>query len=238
MRVFVSYATEDEIFATKINDRLSVNSVPTWFAPLSLIPGDQLLSGIEKGINQSDYGLLILSKNYLNKKWTKHEMDTLLTQRIEKNKRIIPIWLNVDREEIDSRSASLGQIIGIKGSLPIDEIIEKILIGISNGAKLRGFIPIWEIPLHRFLVGFGEIMVDHKDGPATTIFELLLHRKSEDFPLWIGGQVFSRSNIAFRVYELLATDPSRAERWVRKEGINKLNQICTELGHDPKAFPY
>jgi len=55
--VFISYATEDEAFATEVSNALKYLGLRIWFAPLSLEFGDQLLDSINAGLMASDYGL-------------------------------------------------------------------------------------------------------------------------------------------------------------------------------------
>lgn len=98
---FISYAIEDNDFVSEVTYGLKTNGLSVWFAPLSLKVGDKLLDSIEKGLNESRSGILILSKSYLSKSWTSYEMDILVRQNIEGNKKILPIWLDVTKQEIE-----------------------------------------------------------------------------------------------------------------------------------------
>jgi hypothetical protein len=44
-----------------------------WYDEISMKPGDIHVESIEKGIKGSNYGILIVSKDFLKSKWTKHE---------------------------------------------------------------------------------------------------------------------------------------------------------------------
>jgi hypothetical protein len=65
--VFISYATEDEAFATEISEALTYRGLRVWFAPLSLTIGEKLLNSINAGLAASEYGLLVLSPRYIAK---------------------------------------------------------------------------------------------------------------------------------------------------------------------------
>lgn len=93
--VFISYATEDNDFASDIAYGLKANGLSVWYATLSLKVGDKLLDSIEKGLQLSRSGMLIVSEAYLAKGWTSYEMDILIRQHIEGSKKILPVWLGL-----------------------------------------------------------------------------------------------------------------------------------------------
>ncbi|NTU90063.1 MAG: toll/interleukin-1 receptor domain-containing protein [Actinobacteria bacterium] len=72
--LFISYASEDEAYATKLSTYLEYLGLRIWFAPLSLRIGDKLLDSINAGLLTSEYGLLLLSPTYLAKQWTSYEL--------------------------------------------------------------------------------------------------------------------------------------------------------------------
>ena len=57
----------------------------------------------------------------------------------------------------------------------------KLVESLSDNAPSRGVVPGWEDPSHRFLNGLGEVNLQDADGPATTIFELLVHGNSKKY---------------------------------------------------------
>jgi hypothetical protein len=105
--VFISYATEDESYVSKLSDALVYLGFRVWFAPLSLEVGDRLLDSINAGLNLSKYGIVVLSPEYINKKWTSYELDILHRQHIEKNKKLFPLWHGVSKEQLDSWNPGL-----------------------------------------------------------------------------------------------------------------------------------
>ena len=78
--LFVSYASEDEAYATELAKSLEYLGLRLWFAPLSLKIGDKLLDSINAGLMTSEYGLLVISPEYLAKQWTTYEVDVLHRQ--------------------------------------------------------------------------------------------------------------------------------------------------------------
>ena len=91
-------------------------------------------------------------------------MDTLVRQHIEQNKKLLPIWLDVTREEVEQRSLALAGIISITDTNPVHHVTSRLVEVLSEGARSRGVIPVWEDPAHRFLQGLGEVNLA---GPGT-----------------------------------------------------------------------
>jgi hypothetical protein len=230
--VFISYATEDNDFASDVAYGLKANGFSVWFAPLSLKVGNKLLDSVEQGIRESRKGILVLSKHYLAKGWTSYEMDILVREHIETRKPLLPIWLEVTKADVEARHAGLSGIVAITETRSIKDVTSKLIDTLSDGAPIRGIIPDWENPAHRFLSGRGEInLVKYdRDSGTTTIFELLLHGKDDEFPLWLAGEAYSKQELLSRVAPLLAHDPYLAKNWVSGDGYKKLWAMCVENG--------
>jgi hypothetical protein len=233
---FISYATEDNDFASDVAFGLKANGLSVWFAPLSLKVGEKLLDSIESGLQSSRSGVLVLSNHYLRKNWTAYEMDVLVRQHIAGNKQILPIWLGVGRANVEERHVGLGGIVAITDTHPTHHVVSKLVEALSEGAASRGVIPIYEDPAYRFLQGLGEVCMQTSEGPATTIFELLLYGKENDFPLWLAGRVYTKEKLLVHVAQLLPHVPDRARSIVGQEGYQKLWDMCVEHGLDPKRF--
>jgi len=233
---FISYATEDNDFVSAIAYGLKANGLSIWYAQLSLKVGDKLLDSIEKGLQESRSGVLVLSKSYLAKNWTSYEMDILVRQHIDGNKKLLPIWLSVTKEEVEARHIGLSGIVAITDTQQTHNVISKLVEALSDGAPSRGVIPSWENPAYRFLNGLGEVNLQTSDGPATTIYELLVHGKPNQFPFWLAGKAYSKKELLYHVAQILGPDPNRVKNWVREDGYKKLWQMCVENDLHPNNF--
>lgn len=233
---FISYATEENDFVSDLAFALKANGLSVWFAPLSLKVGDKLLDSIEKGLNESRSGILILSQSYLSKNWTSYEMDILVRQHIEGNKKILPIWLDVTKQEIEKKHIGLSGIVGITDTKNIQSVISQLVEALSDGAPYRGVIPSWEDPAYRFLNGLGEANLQTADGPATTIFELLVHSKEHQYPFWLAGKAYTKKELLYHVAQIIGPDPGRVKNWVREDGYKKLWDMCVENDLHPNNF--
>lgn len=126
---FISHASEDKDefvrpFALKLIDL----GYKVWYDEYSLKIGDSLLSGISKGIRNSKYGIIVLSKNFFKKTWTKKELEALLTKEtLFNNNIILPLWLDITINDVYDFSPLITDKLAIRATTKeIDNIISQI----------------------------------------------------------------------------------------------------------------
>ncbi len=126
--VFICHASEDkDDFVRPLANKLRDAGVLVWFDEFSLNTGDSLRESIDKGLSTSSYGLVVLSKYFFQKKWTKRELNGLFAKDISEDKRtILPIWYNIDYSEILKESSLVADIVGIKYARDIDAVVVQI----------------------------------------------------------------------------------------------------------------
>ncbi|MFG2364418.1 toll/interleukin-1 receptor domain-containing protein [Streptomyces mirabilis] len=99
--LFISHASEDkEEFVRPLATSLMQLGVKTWYDEHSLTIGDSLSASIDKGLQESNYGLIVLSPSFLSKPWPEYEFRSLITLETGDRKRILPVWYHVNRKEI------------------------------------------------------------------------------------------------------------------------------------------
>lgn len=126
---FISHASEDkDIIARALATKLSDYGLRIWFDEFTLEVGDSLIESIDKGLATSRFGIVILSKSFLEKGWTKYELKGLLTREVGKGKVVLPVWHNISRDEIISISPTLADKFAlISPSQSIDEIAIRLI---------------------------------------------------------------------------------------------------------------
>jgi len=235
MDTFISYATEDERCASEIAGILKSRGFSVWYAPLVLKVGDNLLTRINEGLVKAQSGVILISQNYIDKKWTNYELDILFRQYIEKEKRIFPIWHNVEKSQVEQWHPGLSGIIAAITSEGLDRVGESIVQRLAEHCRICGVAPCWESPFHRFLNGDGELHVNHENGECFTIWEALGF-SDDKFPIWIDGKQYTAEDLAFRAAQTLAHRRDVAVRWVGKSRLKAIEDRCVQLGYDPKTF--
>jgi len=98
---FLSHASEDKGIMRQISNKLNEENYSTWFDEAELTVGDNLVEEIQKGINISHFVVVLISKKFLGKNWTRAELDTVLNLEIYSGgKKILPVLLNLEQEEL------------------------------------------------------------------------------------------------------------------------------------------
>ncbi len=112
--LFISHASEDKDAIVRplatILERLSVR---VWYDEFSLQLGDSLTASIDKGLQESRYGLVVLSKAFLSKKWPEYEYRSLMTREIDGERVILPLWYDVTKDDIKNFSLYLADIMAL-----------------------------------------------------------------------------------------------------------------------------
>ncbi len=126
--VFISHASEDkDDFVRELAEKLRLRRIEVWYDEHSLKIGDSLRQSIDLGLSKSRFGIVVLSKDFFNKEWTNWELDGLVQRQLNsKNNLILPIWHNIDKEDILSYSPSLADKIAIKSNIGIEKVVNRI----------------------------------------------------------------------------------------------------------------
>lgn len=99
-----------------------------WYDEFSIAVGDSLVAKIDEGLATSRYAIVVLSKNFLGKKkWTAREFRGLTNREIEsETKLILPIWLDVTRDEVAQYSPPLADKLALQASEGVAEVAKKL----------------------------------------------------------------------------------------------------------------
>lgn len=125
---FISHATEDkDDLVRPLAGMLKEYGFRIWYDEFELEIGDSLRESIDQGLVNSRYGIVILSEKFLDKNWTKYELNSLVAKEIEGEKVILPIWHNVTKEQILKYSPMLADKLALTTeSLSIHEIAKRL----------------------------------------------------------------------------------------------------------------
>lgn len=149
--VFICHASEDkEAVARPLAEELTRRGFTVWFDELILRVGDSLKSEIDKGLARCNFGLVILSRNFLSKQWPKRELEGLNTREMLLGRKVIlPVWHEITATEVMKFSPSLADKLAISTSEGIDSVASKIedvlrseltkekLLSVVNSAHLK-----------------------------------------------------------------------------------------------------
>ena len=132
---FISHATEDkESFVRDLANKLG-EKYRVWYDEFSLKAGYSLRSSIDKGLSSSEYGIVVLSPDFFRKVWTNRELDGLLAKETQGRRVILPVWHNVEYEDVLEYSPILADRLGVSSSHGLDHVVDKITHAISIAAN-------------------------------------------------------------------------------------------------------
>lgn|GEM_PF-5360385 len=125
---FISHASEDkDEFVRPLANLLIKNGFRICYDEFEFEVGDSLREAIDKGLINSRYGIVVLSKNFIDKTWTKYELNSLVAKELNGQKIILPIWHNISKDEILNYSPMLADRLALSSEFnSITEIAKKI----------------------------------------------------------------------------------------------------------------
>jgi hypothetical protein len=125
--VFISHASEDKAeVARPLGQRLTTSGLSVWLDETALRLGDSLREKIDQGLAGSGFGILIVSESFFAKKWPRQELDGLVALETAAEKRILPVWHNVDQQRVAAFSPILASRLAISTSVGLDAVANKI----------------------------------------------------------------------------------------------------------------
>src|SRR5262249_35458104 len=134
--VFISHASEDkDEVARPLAKLLEAAGLSIWLDEHELVLGDSLRKKLDEGLSQSRWGIVILSKHFLRKAWTQAELDALISREENGLKVILPVWHQVSREELLTKSPLLAARLGISTSEGMEAVCNAVLRAVGRKAS-------------------------------------------------------------------------------------------------------
>lgn len=126
---FISHASEDkDSFVRPLANALAALGMKIWYDEFSLKIGDSLRRSIDYGLGNSKYGIVVLSKSFFLKQWTQYELDALVNRSMSGNKVILPIWHNVQHQDVSRYSHSLADKVAYTTSaFSVEEMAQELI---------------------------------------------------------------------------------------------------------------
>ena len=144
--VFISHASEDkDTIVRALAERLDALQVRVWYDEFSLKVGDSLSASIDMGLRDSRYGIVVLSKAFLQKQWTEYEYRSMISRQVNGERVILPIWNGVTRDEIKEFSLFLSDILALNTDTDspgqiVAKLVSVIRPDIYRQMRLESFI--------------------------------------------------------------------------------------------------
>lgn len=126
--VFISHASEDkDAVARPLAEALRNNGLSVWYDEFELRIGDSLRRKIDKGIANSNFGVIVISRDFISKGWTNYELDGLITRAVNGEQTMLPVWHNITKREVINYSPSLADKLARSTTdFTVEEIADEI----------------------------------------------------------------------------------------------------------------
>jgi len=141
--VFISHASEDkESFARPLAEGLIARGLGVWYDDFALTIGDSLRRSINRGLSESRFGVVVISRSFLSKEWPQKELDALAAREGDGLKVILPVWHEIDKAEILKHSPSLADRLAARSSDGLKAVVESIISAITSCDSLDTSEPL------------------------------------------------------------------------------------------------
>lgn len=126
--VFISHASEDKDTVVRpLANALLQRGLKVWYDEFELKIGDSLRRKIDKGLANSRFGIVVLSRSFIRKGWTNYELDGMISKAVSGEQVMLPIWHEITKKEIVDYSPSLADKVARNtSSYTIEEIADEI----------------------------------------------------------------------------------------------------------------
>jgi hypothetical protein len=143
--LFICHASEDKAsFVHPLAKALRERHVEVWYDEFSLKLGDSIRRSLDKGLKQSRFGIVVLSKPFFDKQWPQYELDGLAEREMKgRDKVILPIWHGVTHDEVTRYSPSLAGRKAVSSTEGIDKVVDEILAVIHPQGSQSSLHETW-----------------------------------------------------------------------------------------------
>jgi hypothetical protein len=125
--VFISHAVEDKIpIVNALDKALRAKGLDVWYSGKELSIGDQLTQTIYQGLNESQYGVVILSPTYLRKAWAMDEFFQLIRRQKAGVKVVLPVLYDITPEELAARYPPMADLVSVSASVGVEIVVNKL----------------------------------------------------------------------------------------------------------------
>ena len=132
--VFISHTSEDKDEVVRpLAIALRDAGLSVWYDEFELRIGDSLRRKIDKGLANSRFGVVVVSRAFFGRDWPEYELDGLVTRTVSGDQVLLPIWHNVTKREVKDYSPSLAdRVARSTATHTVEEIAAEIFEVIHN----------------------------------------------------------------------------------------------------------
>ena len=132
--VFISHTSKDKDEVVRpLATALCAAGLSVWYDEFELRIGDSLRRKIDKGLANSRFGVVVLSRAFFGRDWPEYELDGLVTRSVSGDQILLPVWHDVTKREVMDYSPSLAdRVARSTATHTVEEIAAEIVDVIHN----------------------------------------------------------------------------------------------------------
>jgi len=125
--LFISHASEDKDSVVRpLVEHLKQSGLRVWYDDDCIQVGDSIRRSIDQGLQQSRFGVVIVSPHSLEKEWPKKELDALMALEDGPDKKLLPIWHNITKADLKGTCSLLIDRHALSTASGLDKVAAKI----------------------------------------------------------------------------------------------------------------
>jgi len=110
--VFISHASEDkDDVVDGLAQQLQALGVDVWYDDDQIQLGDSLMDSLDEGLSESQYGVIVISEDFIDKNWPESELKALMQRFQQDDVGIMPLRYGVPHEAIVESYPLLSDLI-------------------------------------------------------------------------------------------------------------------------------
>lgn len=137
MRIFVCHASEDKADFVRPLAAALRQHFEVWYDEYELTLGDSLVRKINGGLASCDYGVVVLSPSFFQKKWPQAELDGLFALEGTTRKMILPVWKDVSVDDVRKFSPILAGRLGANAAEGVEKVVSEIRRAVEVSDRTR-----------------------------------------------------------------------------------------------------
>jgi len=105
---------------------LNARGPMSWYADYSLKAGDKIRPLIDFGLARSRFGIVILTKQFLEMRWPENELNDLAIREVDGKKVILPVWHKIGFRDVYDYSPVLADRVAISTEKGLEYAVKRL----------------------------------------------------------------------------------------------------------------
>jgi hypothetical protein len=124
---FIVHAFQDAGHIAKpLCNALNARGPMSWYADYSLKAGDKIRPLIDFGLARSRFGIVILTKQFLEMRWPENELNDLAIREVDGKKVILPVWHKIGFRDVYDYSPVLADRVAISTEKGLEYAVKRL----------------------------------------------------------------------------------------------------------------